>query len=109
MFYDKQKPPSMSSTNRKRSKSNEKLQKSNRGDKIICIPVDSKSYEVLCEDTVKFRAKISELIVLYPELFPATIREGYEFHDKRTSKKQSFTHRRILLRDENKYYFNIQY
>jgi hypothetical protein len=88
---------------RKRSKNSEKSQKSNRGDKIIRIPVDSKTYEALCEDPVRFREKISELVVCYPEIFPSNIGEGYEFHDKRKSKKQSFTHRRIRLRDGSIY------
>jgi hypothetical protein len=93
----------MSSTKRRRSKNSEKLQKSNRGDTIIRIPVDSKTYEVLSEDPVKFRAKIAELVVSHPEIFPSNIGEGYEFHDKRKSKKQSFTHRRIRLRDGSIY------
>jgi hypothetical protein len=89
----------MSSIKRKRSKSNKKLEKSNRGDNIIRLPIDKTTYEELSLDTVKFRAKLSELISVHPEIFPTEISLGYEFHDKRTSKKQAFTHRRIRLRD----------
>ncbi len=99
MFYDNQKPPRMSSITRKRSKSNNKLENSNCGDKIIRLPIDKTTYEGLSLDTVKFRVKLSELLSLHPELFPAEMALGYEFHDKQTIKKQAFTHRRIRLRD----------
>jgi hypothetical protein len=79
LFYDNQKPPGMPFIKRKRSKSNKKLEKSNRGDNIIRLPIDKTTYEELSLDTLKFRASLSELISLHPEIFPTGISLGYEF------------------------------
>jgi len=87
LFFHKLNPSSMSTLKRKRGKNTNKLEKSNRGDKIIRLPIDISTYEALLCDTVKFREKLTELISLHPELFPCNIIDGYEFHHKRFSKK----------------------
>ena len=49
----------MSPLKRKRSKNTNKLEKSNRGDKIIRLPIDISTHEALLCDTIKFREKLS--------------------------------------------------
>jgi hypothetical protein len=93
----------MPSEKRKRSKNTEKVAESNRGDKIIRLPISVQEYEKLSKDVVQFRVKLEELHRLYPEIFPTNFALGYEFHDKRLSKKQGVSHRRIALRDGSIY------
>lgn len=67
--------------------------------KRIVLPIEMEAYQQLVADPHAFRAWVDEMVEQYPELFPATIHEGYRLHDIRTSHKlPTLRLRRIKLR-----------
>ena len=70
-----------------------------QANKRITLPIDLAGYQKLVADPKAFRAWVDTNIVLYPELFPANIAEGYTLHDQRDSAKMpDVTLRRIKLK-----------
>lgn len=51
------------------------------GSKRICLPIDRAEYERIVVDPPAFRQFLAPLIAQYPELFPAAIAQGYQWHD----------------------------
>lgn len=71
-----------------RHKSKELLSHTNRGRHTIRIPTNELSYNCVIDDRAAFRAKLDELMRLYPELFPQKVlKEGYHLKELRHSKK----------------------
>ena len=52
-----------------------------RGSKTICIPCDPEHYPQLVGDPARFRRYMDSLWPKHPELFPAAMAGGYQFHD----------------------------
>jgi hypothetical protein len=52
-----------------------------KGSKRICLPIERTDYERIWANPVGFRQWLDPLIAQYPELFPATISQGYTLHD----------------------------
>ncbi len=68
-----------------------------RGDKSICLPVESEEqYRQLINDHSNFRAYLWQLYAKYPEIFPAEMDKGFCFHDWVVSSKQQLPMRRKL-------------
>jgi len=68
---------------------------SERQNRTICIPFIIENYENIINDSFQFRLYLDEMIIIYPELFPADITLGYRMKDSYTSVKLSITVRRI--------------
>jgi hypothetical protein len=67
--------------------------------KRITLPITLEKYEEIIGDHGIYRKWVDEMIVQYPELFPAAIREGYTLHDERGSEKLAGLRlRRICLK-----------
>jgi hypothetical protein len=49
--------------------------------KRICIPIERAEYEQILGDRAAFRKYLDDQIAQHPELFPATIQQGYQLHD----------------------------
>ncbi len=76
-----------------------------RGDKSICLPVESEEeYRQLINDNSNFRAYLSQLYAQYPEIFPSAMDKGFCFHDWVVSSKQQLPMRRIKLKDNSEVY-----
>jgi hypothetical protein len=70
-----------------------------RPSKRITLPIETEKYNEIVEDSHLYRQWLDEMIVTYPELFPANIGEGYTLHDGRSSKKlEGVRLRRICLK-----------
>ena len=52
-------------------------QKTPRGSRQICIPMDREKYDAIWRDAMQVREYLDEVIAGYPELFPASISQGY--------------------------------
>jgi len=48
-----------------------------RKSKRICIPIDPETYQQVLADKAAFKAYLDQQIAAFPELFPATIAQGY--------------------------------
>ncbi len=71
----------MSEPTRNRNNSTKKTeQKSNRGQKRVCIPVEQDEYQAVIEDNNAFRAMLDEYIIEYPAIFPPDITQGYKLN-----------------------------
>lgn len=68
-----------------------------RQQKTICIFFDQNDYTVLVEDSFQYRMYLDEMIIRFPELFPAEIVNGYQMKDSYTSIKTDITIRRIRI------------
>src|SRR5207245_538469 len=67
--------------------------------KSICVPFDNEEYYTACvADPESFRQHLTEVFGQHPELFPASLDEGFVLHDKRWSLKQQLRLRRIELK-----------
>ena len=70
-----------------------------RPGKRITLPIETEEYNRIVEDSHIYRHWLDEMIVTYPELFPANIGAGYSLHDDRSSKKlEGVRLRRICLK-----------
>ena len=70
-----------------------------RPSKRITLPIETEKYNEIVEDSHLYRQWLDEMIVTYPELFPANIGEGYTLHDGRSSGKlEGMRLRRICLK-----------
>jgi len=55
--------------------------------KSICVPFDNEEYYAACvADPESFRQHLTEIFGQHPELFPASIDEGFVLHDKSWSR-----------------------
>ena len=67
--------------------------------KSICVPFDSEEHSAACvADPESFRQHLTEVFGPHPELFPASMSEGFVLHDKRWSIKQQVMRRRLELK-----------
>jgi hypothetical protein len=55
--------------------------------KRITLPIELERYQEIIDEPSAFRHWLDKMIERYPELFPATIEEGYTLHDMRSSCK----------------------
>jgi hypothetical protein len=75
------------------------------GAKTICLPMPPEvDYQTFVEDTVGYRVYLDKMIEQHPELFPAEINEGYNFHGFVESGKLHLRTRRILLKSRRQAY-----
>ncbi len=66
--------------------------------KRITLPIELEAYQRVVADAASFRQWLDGQIATYPELFPRTIGEGYQLHDRRQSAKMpELWQRRIKL------------
>lgn len=49
--------------------------------KQICVPIDQEEYNLILFEAGGFRQYLDGTIAQYPELFPATVQQGYKLHD----------------------------
>ncbi len=55
---------------------------STRGDKSICLPVNSEEqYRQLITNNPNFRAYLLQIYTTYPEIFPPGMDKGFRYHD----------------------------
>jgi hypothetical protein len=73
--------------------------RASRGHRTICLPIAEETYQQIVGDPVAFRRMLDDAFRQMPELFPAGFARGYQLKDDRTSVKQGFRIRRILLKD----------
>jgi len=67
--------------------------------KSICVPFDSDEHYAVCvADPESFRQHLTEVCGQHPELFPASMSEGFVLHDKSSSIKQQIMLRRLALK-----------
>ena len=55
--------------------------------KRITLPIELERYQEIIDELGAFRHWLDRMIERYPELFPATIEDGYTLHDIRSSRK----------------------
>jgi hypothetical protein len=67
--------------------------------RTICVPIAEEQYVNIVDDPQVFRRWIEELAEQMPELFPENISQGFQFKDRRCSKKLQLWIRRIELAD----------
>jgi len=76
-----------------------------RGDKSICLPVESEAqYRDIIFNPEGFRQYVIQIQSQYPELFPDSIEQGFWFHDFVISSKQQLPTRRIKLKQNQQVY-----
>jgi len=79
----------MASTNRARKCSQEKdFDPLANKSKQICLPIKQKEYHRMFDDAQAFRHCLDGMIEQYPDLFPATIQQGYILHDNLPESKK---------------------
>jgi hypothetical protein len=67
--------------------------------KRITLPIELERYQEIIGEPDAFRHWVDRMIERYPELFPATIEDGYTLHDMRSSRKMPDVRlRRIKLK-----------
>src|SRR4029453_1275674 len=67
--------------------------------KSICVPFDNEEYYAACvADPESCRQHLTEVFGQHPELFPASLDEGFVLPDKSWSLKQQLMLRRIELK-----------
>jgi len=76
-----------------------KAQKPLNSCRTICLPITEETYAEIVNDPRKFRHWLDEAYQQTPELFPEGFERGFSMKDRRPSKKQNLTIRRIQLRD----------
>lgn len=76
-----------------------KAQKPLNSCRTICLPIAEETYSEIVEDPRKFREWLDAVFQQMPEVFPAGFEQGFSMKDRRASKKQNLTIRRIELRD----------
>ena len=65
----------------------------------ICVPFASEEHYAACvAEPASFRQHLTAVFGQHPELFPASISEGFVLHDKRWSVKQQVMLRRLELK-----------
>ena len=87
---------------RRRSKDKRLYEQSNRGHSVIRLPFKESDYFEIVDDREVFREYVDEYIAKFPELFPESMRSGYELNDTRYSKRQKLYYRRVKV-GERKY------
>jgi hypothetical protein len=76
--------------------------------KKLHLYFEEPDYMNLLSNTHQFRAHLSQLMSLHPELFPSEmLRTGYDMHDIRYSKQQDLPYRRIRSRNTERSVFTI--
>ncbi len=76
-----------------------------RGDKSICLPVESeKQYRDIIFNAEAFRQYVAQTCTHYPEIFPTELKQGFWFHDFVFSTKQQLPIRRIKLKENSEVY-----
>lgn len=73
------------------------LTSTNRNNRVICLSFSKEHYESVIHNPKDFREYIERQIDLFPELFPAGIKNGYKMKDGYLSKKLSIIIRRIEI------------
>ncbi|HSX78501.1 MAG TPA: hypothetical protein VLQ80_08035 [Candidatus Saccharimonadia bacterium] len=64
--------------------------------KSLCVPFESEEHYAACvAEPASFRQHLTTVCGQHPELFPASISEGFVLHDKRWSLKQQVMLRRL--------------
>lgn len=76
-----------------------KAQKPLKPCRTICLPIAEETYAEIVNDPRKFREWLEEAFRHMPELFPQGFEHGFSMKDRRPSKKQGLSLRRIELRD----------
>ena len=71
--------------------------------KQICLPIEPKDYQHILFDPQAFRAELDDLMGEFPELFPNTIKQGYNLHDilPESKKMPDIRLRRIKVTSSN--------
>jgi hypothetical protein len=90
----------MSLFSRKRKCSTEKdFDPLDNKSKQICLFIEQEEYDQIVQDPQAFRQYLDRMIEQYPELFPATTKQGYKLHDilPESKKMPGICLRRIAL------------
>jgi hypothetical protein len=78
---------------------NNSQKSSSRGEKTICLPIaNEEKYQLIIDDSEKFRAYLENIITEHPEIFPSEIEKGFSLFGCTRSKKQNLKIRRIQLK-----------
>lgn len=100
---------SQEKVSRKREQDKEILTKSNRGSRIIRLPITEEAYLELISDRKTFISKLSVYAKSYPTLFPLDWQgTDYGFHQYRISKKTGLRHGLIRHKGDRKVLYDIQ-
>ena len=59
-----------------------------RGSQQICIPMTQKQYLAIWDDAAMVREYLDPLMADYPEIFPASVADGYQLHGRLTESKK---------------------
>lgn len=93
----------------KREQDKKYLTQSNRGKRIIRLPITETEYSDLISERKTFIKKLSIYSDLYPELFPKNWNSSdYGFHQYRVSKKLGFKHGIIRHKKDRSLLYDIQ-
>ena len=95
----------MPESTRKRQCSTQKEPEAlSRGLKRICLPMGREEYAEIVSEPKAFRSYVDRMFATYPELFPASIAEGYHLHDilPVSKKLPGLRLRRIALKSPSK-------
>lgn len=67
---------------RKSSRQRKAIERTLRGSKTICLPIERESYGEIVSEVSGYRAWIDEMYAKHPELFPQAFAGGYRLHDR---------------------------
>ena len=96
-------------SSRKREQDTTEYSESNRGTRIIRIPISEEDYKILISDRKIFITRLSYYVDKYPELFPSDwYSMSYGVHDYRISKKLSITHVIVRSGKDRSILYDIQ-
>ena len=73
------------------------IESTHRNNRTICLPFSQEAYSACIKSSIDFRAYIDKQIELFPELFPAEIKQGYRMKDIYHPKKLPEPTRRIKI------------
>ena len=93
----------------KREQDTKDYENSNRGERIIRLPISESEYATLISDKKKFMIRLSPYVESHPELFPNDwFSGGYGLHGYRTSKKLGLTHGIVRSKRDRRVLCDIQ-
>ncbi len=91
---------------RKSSRQRKAIERTTRGSKTICLPIEQESYSEIVGEATLYRAWLDEMYAKQPELFRQALAGGYRLHDRLPLSKKlpDIQLRRLALKTNDEVY-----